>query len=329
MRLAAICAAPVAGLTLAACTSILGYGDIEVRDDGAAGSGAVGGSTGGTGGTAGTGGSVGGGGGCGDGWECRPSPPGGTLVLLPADDACPTGWESQEDLYNQLSVGCEACTCAAPTGTCSALLVSRYWQTGCFSLKDTQSDVSDGACIDVYEDVGSNQAYSYRIEVQPGGEACAPSTAAPEPLTRVLTCAVIGDAPSGCSGDAQCVLSGSGSKGRVCELYPGDVDCSSGRPDKRLLYGSVTDSRSCDCLCGAASGSFCAAAGVTLNSSQSCNGGELAFVPEGSCQDVGAHTSHNGYELDGGTYIPGACSPTDVTGGTVTFDEPHTLCCVE
>ena len=83
----------------------------------------------------------------------------------------------------------------------------------------------------------------------------------------------------------------------------------------------------CQCMCGVVSGSSCSGAGVQLNEDTDCQGVIMNFVAAGDCRGVSAYLTHDGYEVDAGTYVAGSCTPQSLSTGTVSFEQPVTLCC--
>ncbi|MBW2528934.1 MAG: hypothetical protein JRI23_32460 [Deltaproteobacteria bacterium] len=319
-----------AGLAVTACTAVLGYGDIEVRDDGAGG--ASGGtstasSTGSPSGTpsgTATGGTGGASPSCGTGWSCVPATTGGRFVLLPSGDSCPSSWTEQGTLYDGVDPGCEQCTCSPSAGQCNRATIARYSDSNCATAKDDFPDVYDGVCEDVTES-SSTQARSYFVTVAPELETCLPLGGSPAPLTAMLTCVASGAAPGSCPSGYRCVPDVSG-VGELCELVEGGAACSDAFASAKAVYANATDNRSCDCDCVSPTGGSCSGAGVILHTTATCNSGMLA-APSGQCTDASGVTSHNGFQVDAGTYSSGTCTPQDNSTGNVSFSMPATLCC--
>jgi len=291
----------------------------------------VGGSTGGSGGTSDAGGSVGGSGsGVCDGlWQCQNVSAGAQLVLVPTGDTCPSRWSPHAPLYTDDDPSCEPCTCAASTGECNSMDVMRYSDSGCGTLKDSQDSLADNTCVDVHELYDSDQAHSYFATVNPENEACAPSAGASEALLVAQLCDLASAPPVACPGEAECIPVVDSSAGQVCELLVGDVACPSGKPAKRLIYGAVTDFRTCQCACGAVNGGHCTGASIWLADPADCGGSSWHVTPAGSCRDTSDYLGHDGYIARTGSYASGDCAPSVVTSGSVTFDQPHSLCCVD
>jgi hypothetical protein len=126
----------------------------------------------------------GGGGGCGAEGTCFPVPAGGALcVTSPSPGgACPDGYGDRHRIYTDASVGCDACTCGAPTGEdCSGGSVTGYSGTTC----GTEVSFISGASCE-----GGATGNSARLAPNAPGSCPPKSDATITPLGGIDICCV-------------------------------------------------------------------------------------------------------------------------------------------
>ncbi|MDI3291510.1 hypothetical protein [Polyangium sp. 15x6] len=317
---------------------------------GAGGTGGTGGmpgpgGPGGTGGMPGPGGPGGGGGeACAEGSQCLPGVPfkdgwtgpywGRPTAWNENAGACPDG-KSPLILYADPSPAeCKPCECKLPAGTvCSGAALSCWAGDSCGSGGD-EPKTFDSGCIPNTSMPGqilglgtsSCQVTGTEEVILPTGSACTATGSGLKNAnlweSNVHLCSI--EQASSCPDGGACVTVPPGTYGDyACITKPGENECPAGWESMaKLSYGKFTEGRMCpDCAClqkqlscdlkGAfsKSGSACGAVGTDI---ETCTTFGLGS---------GARIQHPA------PMIPEAACPQPVGTGSVSAQEPTTICC--
>ena len=274
----------------------------------------------------------------------------------PCPELAPSiGWEGRAGL-SAANATCGACSCDAPTGSCSApdtitanaaacsgstALHTAFdppaaWDGGCTAENAVDAGVLCGGTPVV---PGVKCVQSITIPPLVMHESCAATVqVVPHDKPAVVWSTFARACTSGGNGscamlDETCAPTGPAGF-RQCVLHEGDVDCPSFTPysDKVVYYLGVDDTRGCsDCACSAPAGSTCSAT-LSIFSDHACGTVlDTASLNAATllCHDVTPGSALGSKSMETATYVAGKC---DATGGqpigSATAAEPSTICCL-
>ena len=287
--------------------------------------------------------------------QCVPRPPlGWSLPVLlwsgPELEApeCPAAWAGVMQYEGHADpIGppkCPVCSCEPPTGACA--LPS-------FLTANTQTCIGTGPGPNFYDFSGldpdlmscnSNNAVAPALgprsltfgpltltesECKPV-TTLLPKSGATSWKTFVRAC---GFGVSACANaGALCVPTAEPPPGfSQCIYQPGQHECPSGYPDRRVFYDEVSDSRQCSvCACGAPEGGDCSATIIAYKDALCAvlAAGRTIHL-KGACSDISENAGLGSkMVLAAPKYEPGACEPSggELTG-SLELKGPTTFCC--
>jgi hypothetical protein len=290
------------------------------------GTGGSGGSGSGSGGSTGSGGTGGSEPTCAAGSTCVPAIASGDYALHAATPvACPAGWTSAGALTDGIDPGCAGCTCGQEIGgSCSPPSSVTRWGSGvCNSYSASVVSPTNGQCVDV---VSGASSYSVAAaSIAPG--SCAPGTSAPVPLALGTLCSFAPAGAPACGAGMVCVPDGTADLSGVCQILPAGSVCAPRFGGASTIQVLGSDTRTCDCSCGAPSGATCAGAGITVHDDGLCQTAAVATIAAGTaCTDTASLNNNTAYLVSQGTWAGGGCAPQELASGSITATA-MTLCC--
>ena len=225
---------------------------------------------------------------------------------------------------------CSACTCGAESGESCGATLSFYDSPSCTTpcasgaLGTTCSPIGPGTCA---ADAGTYVTAT----ATPVGGMCTPSTQVPTvPPTSWTSNAEVcasSSVPPSC-GTAGVCLPGAASNLRYCVYQSGDVPCPSGSAytTPQLVYGGVSDDRSCTaCTCGAPGGQC---SGGTYTEGKGCPLGANVPLPTPCTSTFMLLSAIPAAVVTPPTLQPGSCARNGGTPtGSATESSPITVCC--
>jgi len=305
---------------------------------GAGGSGADATGAGTTTGGAGAGGpgGAGGVGECGVDAVCVPVISDGTYAVTGPEgaSACPAGWNGLAVYGDGVDPGCEACSDCALAGSCPTVTVEVWEDSNCNQNGQNASfDFADGECLDILTAATSDlvsAASGFRVQGAAPFVAgfCTPEASKPSPLGDGISACLLEGMPSAAcdAGNGQCVPEGDIALSEVCVLVDVASTCPAALSVEKLLAPATTDSRSCDCSCGAEAAD-CVGAAVTGHLDGVCGGAAVATQgADGACNDTSGLGTIFSIKGETGTYV-GSCPGVDASTGSVTFGTQQKFCC--
>lgn len=204
-----------------------------------------------------------------------------------------------------------SCSCGAPSGvTCSAPSAELFTDGACGAVCASGATVTGCARL-----ACAGNAGSVRVTAAAVGGSCTGSAASeiapPTWSTQVRLCRGVSCGP-GCSGN-------------VCIAKRGQASCPATFPNAHTAYATIVDTRACSaCTCGTPTGATCTGAIATFATS-TCGSatGTAAFDTCVPYDARGRITATSAASATGGACAPSGGAPT----GTVTADDPTTICC--
>jgi hypothetical protein len=252
-------------------------------------------------------------------------------VTVAVDEACPPGYEADEQILYQGLTGepCSGCRCDAQATVCSGAAVYFYMNEGDCAADTTltggsyMGDVT-GACPASPTPIYYGWGEGYRvgpISVLSGTGICSPSgtpsLGAVSWATSTKFCAA-SNAGTGCQAGYACVPEPT--SGIVCSETL--TTCPTGISEQ-VWYEDYQDGRACE-ACSCTGAGDCAGVQVQLGSDWSCGS---YHPPLGGGQQDCAQTPYSPpAELIGAPTDP-VCAASSDTRGDLTAVRPHTLCC--
>lgn len=223
--------------------------------------------------------------------------------------------------FDPAACGCEC----GDVNKASCSISVGFWpsfSTSCNGNPSQTQTLQNGVCSPTAGDVSGNNIEWSPTTPAPG--ACEPQAQAP-----VLPEPSWGEVAAGCSaitfsgGDgATCADPPQGWQ-NICIVRPGDHACPSGYPEKLTFYKGLADTRDCNDDCTCDESSVTCSGTVALHNTNNCIGGIFQGVGPNQCSFASAT------RLQYVATTTGSCTPMPATpNGTVTPDEPHTVCCV-
>lgn len=250
--------------------------------------------------------------------RCGITVPAGFTLATKSEGSCPGGFTGR-DLVSEPRAADGACTCACnvtqkPDCTKGSILRALdYTQSPACNTQATTLMATGNGC-DQFAQPITTQGWHYAAGIAPSGGACTFDSKADD--TKVTTKAVsICEAPADCPG----AVCGS----NVCVTKPGDVECPSTFPSKRVAGAKAK----VECgACGACSVKAECDGTLSFFMDQSCATGKLDFPVNGTCNpNLYAYTYYS-WSFQGSTKNT-VCSATPPSTASAKLDQPTTVCC--
>lgn len=247
-------------------------------------------------------------------------PAGFTLATSGSDGTCPSGFTSR-NLVSDPVAGDGACACACNVTQkpdCTKGMIGRaidYTQSPTCGTQATTLMATGSGCNPFSQPI-TTQGWHYAAAIAPSGGACTFDAKVDDSKVTSKPVALC-DAPAECPG-AVC-----GST-NVCVTKPGDVECPTGFPSKRLAGAKPkVECGACGGLC-----TLKAECDGTLSffMDGQCTTGKLDFPVDGTCNpNLYAYTYYS-WSFQGSTKNT-TCSTPPSSTASATLDQPTTVCC--
>jgi hypothetical protein len=239
-----------------------------------------------------------------------------------ANKLCPQGWIEAGSLTTGVDPGCPSfCGCGAATGACALGSIDFYGDTVCGN--SLGNIMSNGCATPLGGTKGVRLNQGYMLQ-----GSCTPTqlSVPPKAVPAAKRCVPVQGSDAQCGNGEICVPKGDPDFGKVCRLLPAGSSCPAGWGVVTKVYLGFSDTRACQCACGAPAGGECVNANVSVYSDSGCANAALATLEEGTCNDI-SMLNVGGVKVKAGAYLGGTCQPDVKEVGEIGLQDERTLCC--
>jgi hypothetical protein len=249
--------------------------------------------------------------------RCGITVPAGFTLMTATDGTCPNGFTSH-DWVSDPTLTDSACSCACnvtqqPECSKGNIMRALDYTNGAFCNTQATTLMATGNGCTPMTGI-STQGWHYAAAIAPTGGSCTFDAKADE--SKLATKHVgLCEAPASCPG----AVCGS----NVCVTKPGDVECPTAFPSKRIAAAKAKVE------CAACGGcSLKAECGGTLSffMDQGCTTGKLDFPVDGTCNANLYVNTYYSWSFQGSVKTA-QCGAAPPTTGTAKLDQPTTVCC--